>query len=126
MRAAVVSKGEFQVEDLPTPVPGPGQVLVNVTRCGICGSDLHARVHCDELADLAAATGYDRFMRSDQRVVMGHEFTGEIAEYGPGTRRRWKSGTPVVALPILRRQHQPELTGLSVHAPGGYAEQVLV
>ncbi|MFE3099898.1 zinc-binding dehydrogenase [Nocardia tengchongensis] len=126
MRAAVVSKGEFQVEDLPAPVPGPGQVLISVTRCGICGSDLHARLHCDELADLAAATGYDRFMRSDQRIVMGHEFTGEIAEYGPGTRRRWKPGTPVVALPILRTGRQPELTGLSAHAPGGYAEQVLV
>ncbi|MFE5287677.1 zinc-binding dehydrogenase [Nocardia sp. NPDC056611] len=126
MRAAVVSKGEFQVEDLPTPVPGPGQVLISVTRCGICGSDLHARLHCDELADVAAATGYDRFMRSEQRVVMGHEFTGEIVEYGPGTRRRWKPGTPVVALPILRTGRQPELTGLSAHAPGGYAEQVLI
>ncbi|AYF77579.1 alcohol dehydrogenase [Nocardia yunnanensis] len=126
MRAAVVSKGEFQVEDLPAPVPGPGQVLISVTRCGICGSDLHARVHCDELADLAAATGYDRFMRSDQRIVMGHEFTGDIIEYGPGTRRRWKPGTPVVALPILRAGRQPELTGLSVYAPGGYAEQVVV
>ncbi|MFE3058819.1 zinc-binding dehydrogenase [Nocardia sp. NPDC059239] len=126
MRATVVSKGEFRVEDLPTPVPGPGQVLLSVTRCGICGSDLHARLHCDELADLAAATGYDHFMRSDQRIVMGHEFTGEIAEYGPGTRRRWKPGTPVVALPILRTGRQPELTGLSANAPGGYAEQVLV
>ncbi|GAB3212246.1 zinc-binding dehydrogenase [Nocardia tengchongensis] len=126
MRAAVVSKGEFQVEDLPAPVPGPGQVLISVTRCGICGSDLHARLHCDELADLAAATGYDRFMRSDQRIVMGHEFTGEIAEYGPGTRRRWKPGTPVVAMPILRTGRRPEFTGLSAHAPGGYAEQVLV
>ncbi|MTE14806.1 zinc-binding dehydrogenase [Nocardia aurantiaca] len=126
MRAAVVSKGEFQVEDLPAPVAGPGQALISVTRCGICGSDLHARVHCDELADLAAATGYDHFMRSDQRIVMGHEFTGEIAEYGPGTRRRWKPGTPVVAMPILRNGRGPELTGLSAHAPGGYAEQVLV
>ncbi|MVU80141.1 zinc-binding dehydrogenase [Nocardia sp. ET3-3] len=126
MRAAVVSKGEFTVEDLPNLVPGPGQVLIDVTRCGICGSDLHARLHCDEMADLAAATGYDRFMRSDQRIVMGHEFTGEIVEYGPATRRRWKPGTPVVALPILRSRHQPELTGLSAEAPGGYAEQVVV
>ncbi|MGW4243938.1 zinc-binding dehydrogenase [Nocardia sp. NPDC004722] len=126
MRAAVCTKGEFRVEDLPTPVPGPGQVLISVTRCGICGSDLHARTHCDDLADLAAATGYDHFMRSDQAVVMGHEFTGEIVEYGPGTRRRWKTGTPVVAMPILRTGRQPELTGLSANAPGGYAEHVLV
>ncbi|MFF2084026.1 zinc-binding dehydrogenase [Nocardia sp. NPDC058176] len=125
MRATVVSKGEFRVEDLPTPEPGPGQILVSVTRCGICGSDLHARTHCDELADLAGATGYSGFMRSDQRIVLGHEFTGEIAEYGPRTHRRWKPGTPVVAMPILRRDREPELTGLSANAPGGYAEQVL-
>ncbi|MEV6770591.1 zinc-binding dehydrogenase [Nocardia sp. NPDC051030] len=126
MRATVCTKGEFRVEDLPALVPGRGQVLLNVLRCGICGSDLHARVHCDELADLAAATGYDRFMRSNQSVVMGHEFSGEVVDYGPGTRRRWKPGTPVVALPIVRRGRQPELTGLSAAASGGYAEQVLV
>ncbi|WP_405486869.1 zinc-binding dehydrogenase [Nocardia sp. NBC_00511] len=126
MRAAVVTKGEFRVEDLPTPVPGTGQVLVNVTRCGICGSDLHARLHCDELADLAAATGYDNFMRSGQSIVLGHEFTGDIVEYGPGTRRRWQTGTPVVAMPIVRQGRAPQLTGLSAAASGGYAEQVVV
>ncbi|WP_405134318.1 zinc-binding dehydrogenase [Nocardia sp. NBC_01388] len=126
MRAVTVTKGEFRVQELPAPTPGPGQVLVNVLRCGICGSDLHARVHCDELADMAAATGYQHFMRSDQSVVMGHEFSGEVVDYGSGTRRRWKPGTPVVSLPILRTGRTPHLTGLSVDAPGGYAEQVLV
>ncbi|UGT40762.1 zinc-binding dehydrogenase [Nocardia yamanashiensis] len=126
MRAAVCSKGEFRIEELPTPQPGPGQLLVDVLRCGICGSDLHARVHCDALADLAAATGYQHFMRSDQNVVMGHEFVGEVVEYGPKTRRRWKPGTRVVALPIVRQGREPHLTGLSAAASGGYAEQVLV
>ncbi|MFC9996425.1 zinc-binding dehydrogenase [Nocardia sp. NPDC127526] len=126
MRAVTCTKGEFQVEELPALTPGPGQVLINVLRCGICGSDLHARRHCDELADLAAATGYDHFMRSDQSVVMGHEFVGEVVDYGPKTRRRWTSGTPVVALPVIRNGRQPQLTGLSAAASGGYAEQVLV
>ncbi|WP_282778733.1 zinc-binding dehydrogenase [Nocardia sp. CC201C] len=126
MRAAVVTKGEFRVEELPTPVPGRGQVLIDVVRCGICGSDLHARVHCDELAELAAATGYGHFMRSAQSVVLGHEFSGTVVDYGPGCRKRWRPGTPVVALPIQRQGRQPHLTGLSVAAPGGYAEQVVV
>ncbi|QLY30812.1 zinc-binding dehydrogenase [Nocardia huaxiensis] len=126
MRATVCTKGEFRVEERPAPTPGPGQLLVNVTRCGICGSDLHARTHGDEMADLAAATGYQHFMRSEQSVVLGHEFTGEVVDYGPGTRRRWRPGTPVVAMPILRHGREPHLTGLSVAAPGGYAEQVLV
>ncbi|WP_378734557.1 zinc-binding dehydrogenase [Nocardia brasiliensis] len=126
MRAAVVTNAEFEVTDLPTPVPGRGQVLINVSRCGICGSDLHARTHADEMADLAVATGYDAFMRAEQRVVLGHEFSGEVVEYGPGCRKRWKPGTPVVALPIVRHGKQPHLTGLSAQAPGAYAEQVVV
>ncbi|MBF6175495.1 zinc-binding dehydrogenase [Nocardia blacklockiae] len=126
MKAVVCSEGKLEVADIPAPRPGRGQVLVNVLRCGICGSDLHARVHCDTLADLAAATGYDHFMRSDQRVVLGHEFCGEVVEYGPGCRKRWRPGTRVVALPILRDGREPQLTGLSANAPGGYAEQVVV
>lgn len=42
---------------------GEGQLLLNVLRCGICGSDLHARHDADEMADAAAATGYDGAMR---------------------------------------------------------------
>ncbi|WP_280333026.1 zinc-binding dehydrogenase [Nocardia wallacei] len=126
MKAVVCSEGKLEVADLAGPRPGRGQLLINVLRCGICGSDLHARVHCDDLADLAATTGYDHFMRSDQRVVLGHEFCGEVVEYGPGCRKRWRPGTRVVALPILRNGREPQLTGLSVHAPGGYAEQVVV
>ncbi|MFF0488875.1 zinc-binding dehydrogenase [Nocardia sp. NPDC004068] len=126
MKAVVCSEGKLDVADIETPRPGPGQLLITVERCGICGSDLHARVHCDELAELARATGYEHFMRSHQRVVLGHEFVGRVAEYGPGCRKRWKSGTWVVALPILRTDGEPQLTGLSEQAPGGYAEQVVV
>ncbi|WP_063044828.1 zinc-binding dehydrogenase [Nocardia pseudovaccinii] len=126
MRAAVVTHTKFSVEDLPTPTPGRGQVLINVSRCGICGSDLHARTHADEMAELAARTGYDQFMRAEQSVVLGHEFSGEIVDYGPGCRKRWRTGTPVVALPIVRHDGAPQLTGLSTAAPGAYAEQVVV
>ncbi|MFI6211961.1 zinc-binding dehydrogenase [Nocardia brasiliensis] len=126
MRAAVVTETKFEVTDLPTPVPGRGQLLIEVSRCGICGSDLHARAHADSMADLADATGYAGFMRSTQRVVLGHEFSGEVVEYGPDCRKRWRTGTPVVALPIVRHGKKSELTGLSAAAPGGYAEQVVV
>lgn len=126
MKAVVCSEGKLEVADIPAPKPGPGQLVIAVSRCGICGSDLHARLHCDELAELAAATGYRNFMRSHQRVVLGHEFVGEIVEYGPDCRKRWQPGTRVVALPIVRNGRDPELTGLSEQAPGGYAEQVVV
>jgi threonine dehydrogenase-like Zn-dependent dehydrogenase len=114
------------VADLPAAQPGRGQVLLHVLRCGICGSDLHARHHCDELADVLSEIGYGDFMRSGQRVVFGHEFCGEVAEYGPGCRRRVATGSHVVALPMIRRGGESHAIGLSAKAPGAYAEQVLV
>jgi threonine dehydrogenase-like Zn-dependent dehydrogenase len=49
-----------------------------------------------------------------------------VEEHGPGARKTTASGTPVVALPLLRSGTGVDTTGLSVHAPGGYAEQTLV
>jgi threonine dehydrogenase-like Zn-dependent dehydrogenase len=126
MRAVTCHKGELEVVDLPPLSPGEGQVLLDVVRCGICGSDLHARYHCDDLADVTAEIGYDDFMRMDDQVVMGHEFSGRVASYGPGTRKKTDVGAPVVALPLIRVNGKPQATGLSKAAPGAYAEQVLV
>jgi threonine dehydrogenase-like Zn-dependent dehydrogenase len=126
MKAVSCEQARLDVVDLPTPEPGNGQVLIDVLRCGICGSDLHARHHCDELADVMTEVGYDDFMRSDQAVVFGHEFCGEVAEYGPGCRKKVTTGTPVVALPLLRRGGAVHAVGLSAVAPGAYAERLVV
>ena len=126
MQAVRCKQTKLEVVDLPTPEPGQGQVLLDVLRCGICGSDLHARHHADEAADVMTETGYDGFMRTDQDIVFGHEFCGEIAEYGPGTRKKAPTGTPVAALPLRRRGDAVHPVGLSVAAPGAYAEQVVV
>ncbi len=126
MKAVVCEQAKLEVTDLPTPEPGEGQVVIDVVRCGICGSDLHARHHADEGAAMLAEVGYDGFMRSDQRVVFGHEFSGEVAGYGPRTRKREAIGSPVVALPLRRSGTKMEAIGLSAGAPGGYAEQMVV
>jgi len=126
MKAVVCQHAELEVAELPEPVPRAGQVRLEVLRCGICGSDLHARTGTDHWADLAARSGYDRFARSDEPIVFGHEFCGRVAEHGPKCRRKLPTGTPVVALPLLRAGGGVDLTGLSVHARGAYAEQVLV
>ena len=126
MKAVVCHDTRLEVVDLPAPEPGAGQVSVNVRGCGICGSDLHARRHADAQADVLAEAGYGGFMRSDQRVVLGHEFCGEIADYGPGTRRQIAAGTPVVAVPLIRRGPEMHAIGLSASAPGAYAEQVVI
>jgi threonine dehydrogenase-like Zn-dependent dehydrogenase len=126
VRAVACKEAALDVVERPDRVPGDGQVLLRVLRCGICGSDLHARHHCDELADVVAEAGYDEFMRSDQEVVFGHEFCGEVLDHGPRARRREPQGTHVVALPILRGAGGVHGIGLSAAAPGGYAEQIVV
>jgi threonine dehydrogenase-like Zn-dependent dehydrogenase len=126
MKAVTCQNSKLELADLPDPQPGPGQVVINVLGCGICGSDLHARHHADAEADVLAEIGYDGFMRSGQQVVLGHEFAGEVAGYGPGTRKKIPAGTPVVAVPLTRRAGEVHAIGLSAAAPGGYAEQVVV
>ena len=126
MRAVICKDAELDVVERGEPVPGRGQVRIEVLRCGICGSDLHARHGCDVWADLAQRVGYDRFARSSEEVVFGHEFCGELAEHGPGCRRGSATGTHVVALPLLRGSSGVDTVGLSVHAPGAYAEETLV
>ena len=94
--------------------------------CGICGSDLHAKDHADQLTDVMAEIGYRDFMRGDTPTVMGHEFAGVIAERGPKTPKALKQGMTVVSFPLVRSHGAVQLTGLSPLAPGAYAEQVLV
>ena len=126
MKAVSCKDAKLQLVDVPAPAPERGQLLIDVLRAGICGSDLHARQYSDEVADIAAEVGYDGLMRSDQEVILGHEFCGEIVEHGRGCRQFAPVGTRVVALPLLRRGTDVHPTGLSAAAPGSYAEQMLV
>jgi threonine dehydrogenase-like Zn-dependent dehydrogenase len=126
MKAVACEQSQLDLVDLPDPEPAKGQVLLDVLRCGICGSDLHARHDADQAADVLAEAGYDGFMRSSQQVVFGHEFCGEVADYGPGCRGKIATGSPVVALPLVRRGGEVHAVGLSAAAPGAYAERVVV
>jgi threonine dehydrogenase-like Zn-dependent dehydrogenase len=114
------------VVELPDPKPAEGQLVLDVTGCGICGSDLHTRHHADAQADVLAEAGYDGFARAHQQVVFGHEFCGTIADHGPGTSKKHRIGAPVVALPLIRMPNGMHAIGLSASAPGAYAEQVLI
>ncbi len=70
MKAGVLhAKDDLRYEEIPTPQPGKGEVLVKVRATGICGSDI-PRVLGD---------GAHFFP-----IVLGHEFSGEIAEVGEG------------------------------------------
>ena len=85
MRALVVEgPGAAAVRDVPDPVPGPGEVLVEVVAAGICGSDL-------ELLDGRRPAAYVSYP-----VVPGHEWAGRVLSVGPEVHDL-APGDPVVA-----------------------------
>ena len=126
MKAVSCERGILSVVDLPDPRPIEGQLVLDVRACGICGSDLHAKDHADELTEVMATMGYPDFMRADTPTVMGHEFAGVITERGPKVAKNLREGMTVTAFPLVRARGGTHLTGLSPLAPGGYAERVLV
>lgn len=82
MRAALLGDGgAFDVADVADPAPGPGELLLRVTACGLCGSDLKAR------EAMPAGT------------IMGHEFGGEVVGVGPGVDG-WREGMQAAVLPV--------------------------
>lgn len=125
MRAVSCLRGELSVVDLPDPKPADNQLLLDVVRCGICGSDLHARHHADDLAEVMTAVGYDHSILSDTPFVFGHEFCGQVVGRGRKAGKQFAEGTTVVSFPLLRADQGVHLTGLSPKANGAYAEQVL-
>jgi len=126
MRAVACENTKLSVVELPDPTPAKGQLVLDVLRCGICGSDLHARQHCDGLAEVMEELDYDTFMRTSSSTVLGHEFVGSVRERGRGARREFREGAHVVSFPLVRHGRDAHPIGLSPLAPGGYAERVLV
>jgi threonine dehydrogenase-like Zn-dependent dehydrogenase len=126
MKAVVCNNKQLSVAERPDPVPEEGQLLVKVLRCGICGSDLHVRQHCEHWGQLMARSGYRALLDPGKDVVFGHEFSAEVLDHGPKTKKTLKPGTPVVAVPMLRRGSEIDLIGLSEHTSGAYAERLLV
>jgi threonine dehydrogenase-like Zn-dependent dehydrogenase len=129
MRASVLRDGLMVYrDDLPDPVPGSGQVLVAVRSCGICGSDLHFASHGAEVLSLSSemsteAGGIDVDLSRD--VFMGHEFSAEILEPGPGTDTH-PAGTLVTSIPVLLSGNNIEAIVYSNTTVGGYAERMLL
>ncbi len=63
MSAAVyVGDGQLMVKDVPVPEPGPGELLVEIASCGVCGSDLHLVL--------------EKFARPG--AILGHEWSGTV------------------------------------------------
>jgi L-iditol 2-dehydrogenase len=81
MRAAVYrGKGRVVVEDVPVPSIGPGEVLIQVSACGICGTDIKKIAH--------------GFVAAPQ--IFGHEVAGTVVAVGSGVTK-WKLGDRVMS-----------------------------
>jgi threonine dehydrogenase-like Zn-dependent dehydrogenase len=85
MKAAIYSGGggPITIEDLPDPEPGPGEVVIKVHRCGICGTDLA----------MTEGRAWDY-----GRGQFGHEYAGEIVALGAGVEDH-KLGDRIAVLP---------------------------
>jgi len=112
------------VEEVPTPQPGPGQVVVKVEGAGFCHSDIHV------------IDGEIRVLPK-MPVTLGHENAGRVAAIGAGVRTV-REGDPVAvyggwgcgSCDYCVTGHEqlcetPQWAGLSIH-DGGYAEYLLV
>lgn len=98
MRAAVFeAPGQpLAVAEVPAPEPGPGELVIAVRCCGICGSDLH-------LAEVHEPGGGMAVL--PRGAIMGHEFCGEVIETGAGVDSALKPGARVTALPYIACGH---------------------
>lgn len=123
MRAAVFHHEgtPLAIEDRQTPSACPGELVLKVAYCGICGTDLHAT----EKSAIPLEPG----------TVLGHEFSGVVAETAaPG----WQQGDRVIGLPLRECDEcrplggcrdrlgilcrRTKVIGLAADVPGGYAE----
>lgn len=128
MRATVLRDGKMVYrDDVPEPKPGPGEVLVAVQACGVCGSDLHFLKHGGRMIQRAGTMmkqlgglGVD----VNRDVFLGHEFSAEVIGAGPGTETR-RAGTPVVSMPAVASAKGTQLVTYS-NTNGGYAERMLL
>jgi scyllo-inosose 3-dehydrogenase len=89
----------MKLETIEIPQPGPGQVLIEVKACGICGSDVHmAQPDDDGYIWYPGLTGFP--------CTLGHELSGVVVEAGPGaydknTNKPFKGGEWVCAEEML-------------------------
>jgi 2-desacetyl-2-hydroxyethyl bacteriochlorophyllide A dehydrogenase len=89
MKAAVFKEvgKPLVVETVADPVPQASELVMKVSFCGICGTDLHATRE----GLTTACCGQ----------ILGHEYVGEIVEVGPEAAGDWKVGDRVCAMPFI-------------------------
>ncbi len=112
------------LEEIPTPVPGAGEILVQVAGCGVCHTDLHYVDH-------------DVPTFKQPPLVLGHEVSGLVAGFGPGANPVGLHQGDRVLLPAVygcghcrmcrlgRENICENMMMFGNHVDGGYAEFML-
>jgi L-iditol 2-dehydrogenase len=127
MRAAVfLGPREMELRDVPRPVAGPGEVLLKVAACAVCGTDL--RIY---------SGGKTRGVSPPR--VLGHEIAGVVVDVGPGAeqftdvspgeRVATPPGIPCLACRFCNSGHEnlcQRRSALGYRYDGGFAEYMLV
>ena len=89
MKAAVFygAGRELVIEEVPTPVPVDGELLIKIAACGVCHTDLHYIDH-----------GVPTFKKPP--LILGHEASGIVAEIGKGVKG-WEMGDRVLIPAVI-------------------------
>lgn len=127
MKAAYIQNGQVLVGDMPEPAPAIGQALVRTHSCGMCASEQHFLHSGQNVIDLSRRFGGPYAALDLARpFVPGHEFVGEVIDYGPGSRRTVKPGRRVTSVPVMRASGGHAVIGFSHDCPGGWGELMLL
>ena len=123
MKAAVFKQaGEpMVIETVDDPTPGDNEVVIEVKRCGICGTDLHQT----ESHESGLPSG----------TILGREYIGEVVAAGKDASQNYKTGDKVTGMPFSScgkclpcQQGRPfqcaQLSIVGLMQPGGFAEFV--
>ncbi len=118
MKAAITQGAgrPLAVVDFPDPTPAPGELVVHVDSCGICGSDLHLAQHVDLPG-----------------IVLGHEFCGTVVAIGADCDPAWREGDRIAGYPLVgcgdcaycrsgSVSKCASAAQLGLQRPGGFAE----
>jgi len=116
--------GVLELKDIPEPVLGPGQLLVEPIAAGICGGDLNAMTLTDAFLDASQRSDMRTFLFDpDRDLVFGHEFTSRVLEVGPGVED-YAAGDVLLNLPlVVDPEGVSHCVGYATDYPGALADR---